>query len=820
MPSHTETSWYLDETSLIAELKRGRFQPDPPALPGYDDLIELRRGGQGAVYVATQRSTGRRVAIKVLLDGAYASQAARRRFEREIDLIASLRHPNIVQIYDSGITPRESPGGERLYFVMEFIDGMSLGEYAATDGPLRRNRSPQEAHRAIIELFAVLCDAVSYAHQRGVIHRDLKPGNIRIDAEGRPHALDFGLAKALHDDDIEQSRSRVSITGQFMGSLPWASPEQVQADAAQPLAVDTRSDVYSLGVILFHLLADRFPYDVGSGVRQTLENIITREPSRLRSLAPNADEAIEAIAMQCLAKHPDDRYQSASELAKDVRRYLAGEPIEAKRDSAWSAMRRNLRRYRLTLAVAAAAVALLTVGVAAFSWQAHVAQQARAAEAQQRELAERRFADVRTLARQFMFDVHDAIEPLAGSRKARELLVTSALEYLERLSQEAGDDRELLDELASAYDRVASIQGYPYSPNLGNTAGALESYRTALAIRERLVEAHPDDIALRRAMAGTIRLVGDLLQWTGDSAGALAHFAKSGAILTEIAAAMPDDRVTQRELAASHLKTGDVTSWQGRHAEALPHFMAARAIIAELVRTDPDNVREAINLSVCNSNIGFVLQQTGDLDGALMYQREALELTEGLLERNPENAVVRRSVSINANQVGSVLQSMGQLDDALAQFRRALELALELLDADPGSPLAVSDVTYTRNKIAGAHFAMGDRLSALEEVHAARELREQLAANDPENAGFQRDLGVSRYMAAMAYIALAEDDQHTAAERQEYWRQARHWSERSRDLFLDMQQKGTLREVDTNNPAMLTEQIARCDAMIAELENQ
>ncbi|HRQ76395.1 MAG TPA: serine/threonine-protein kinase [Phycisphaerales bacterium] len=817
MPSQTDTSWYLDETSLIAELKRGRFHAEPPSLPGYDELIELKRGGQGAVYVATQRSTGRKVAIKVLLEGAYASQAARRRFEREIELIASLRHPNIVHIYDSGVTPRESPGGERLYFVMEFIDGMSLGEYAAPDAPLRHNHSPQEAHRALIDLFAVICEAVSYAHQRGVIHRDLKPSNIRIDAEGRPHVLDFGLAKALHDDDA--TRSGVSVTGQFMGSLPWASPEQVQADAAQPLAVDTRSDVYSLGVILFHLLADRFPYDVGSGVRQTLENIITREPSRLRSIVPNMDEAIEAIAMQCLAKHPDDRYQSASELAKDVRRYLAGEPIEAKRDSTWSAMRRNLRRYRLTLALAAAVVALLTVGVAAFSWQAHAAQQARAAEAEQRELAERRFADVRALARRFMFDVHDAIEPLAGSRKARELLVTSALEYLERLSQEAGDDRDLLDELASAYDRVASIQGYPYSPNLGNTAGALQSYQTALAIRRQLVEAHPDDMALHGAMAGTMRLVGDLLQWTGDSAGALAHFAEAGGILTRVAAAMPDDRVTQRELAASHLKTGDVTSWQGRHAEAMPHFMTARSIIAELVRTDPDNVREAINLSVCNSNIGFVLQQTGDIAGALMYQREALELTERLLEKDPENSVVRRSVSINANQVGSVLQSKGQLDDALAHYRRALTLALELLDADPGSPLAVSDVTYTRNKIAGALAAMGDRPGALAEVHAARELREQLAANDPENAGFQRDLGVSRYMAAMSHIALAEDDQYSAAERQSHWREARFWSEQSRNIFLDMQQKGTLREVDTNNAAMLTEQIARCDAMIAELEN-
>ncbi|HRP62655.1 MAG TPA: tetratricopeptide repeat protein, partial [Phycisphaerales bacterium] len=279
------------------------------------------------------------------------------------------------------------------------------------------------------------------------------------------------------------------------------------------------------------------------------------------------------------------------------------------------------------------------------------------------------------------------------------------------------------------------------------------------------------------------------------------------------------DRVTQRELAASHLKTGDVTSWQGRHAEAMPHFMTARSIIAELVRTDPDNVREAINLSVCNSNIGFVLQQTGDIAGALMYQREALELTERLLEKDPENSVVRRSVSINANQVGSVLQSKGQLDDALAHYRRALTLALELLDADPGSPLAVSDVTYTRNKIAGALAAMGDRPGALAEVHAARELREQLAANDPENAGFQRDLGVSRYMAAMSHIALAEDDQYSAAERQSHWREARFWSEQSRNIFLDMQQKGTLREVDTNNAAMLTEQIARCDAMIAELEN-
>ena len=396
-----QPDWYEDPNMLLAELRRSRHLGGrPPIIPGYADLHELGRGGQGVVYRAVQRSTGQRVAIKVLSEGAFPSLTSRRRFEREIEVVTALRHPNIVRVYDSGTTP-----DGRLYSVMEYIEGERLDEWIA-DGGLQiaesgrlrdagedsrksgcetpdrfgyrrtpqgragfsRRRPPDHcssqqrftirSDKVEIEqqlrLFEKICDAVHYAHQRGVVHRDLKPGNIRIDPGGEPHVLDFGLAK-----DVAGAAESLAVTasGQFMGSLPWASPEQANGF---PDGIDVRTDVYSLGVILYQMLTGRFPYEVGGPIRDVLNRILTAEPIRPRTFNKSINDELETIILKPLAKEPERRYQSAGELSADIRRFLAGEPIEAKRDSASYVLRKNLRRYRWPLGIAAAFVVLLT----------------------------------------------------------------------------------------------------------------------------------------------------------------------------------------------------------------------------------------------------------------------------------------------------------------------------------------------------------------------------------------------------------------------------------------------------------------------------
>ncbi len=312
---------------------------ETPSLHGYELVDLIGRGAMGVVYRAVQRATGREVAVKFMHLGPFGGSHDQARFEREARVLAQLRHPNIVTVYDTGW----SHG--RFYLVMDYVDSESL------DAHVRNRRLPL---RERLELFAAICDAAHAAHLRGVIHRDLKPGNIRVDAEGQPHLLDFGLAKLAPDladtADPESFASSMTMTGQFIGSLPWASPEQAQG---LPDAVDLRTDVYSLGVILYQLLTDRFPYRVVGNLRDVIDRILTADPERPSSINPAIDDEVQTIVLKALAKEPVRRYQSAGDLALDVRRYLRGEPIEAKRDSSWYVMKKALRRHRLAATVAA-----------------------------------------------------------------------------------------------------------------------------------------------------------------------------------------------------------------------------------------------------------------------------------------------------------------------------------------------------------------------------------------------------------------------------------------------------------------------------------
>ncbi|MBK9120187.1 MAG: protein kinase [Phycisphaerales bacterium] len=388
-----ETVWYEDQEGLLAALRAGnRELPSVPVIPGYTELREISRGGQGVVFNAIQQSTRRNVAIKILQHGAWAAPVQRRRFEREIELIAALDHPNVVRLYDSGVTPTGHP-----YYVMEFVDGIGLDKLVgsgawATDGLLDPNSetaavpAPIDEHFApllplpdALALFAKVCAAVHYAHQRGIIHRDLKPSNVRVDADGEPHVLDFGLAKVAGEAPPDASGLR-SRTGEFMGSLPWASPEAIAGD---PQLADVRSDVYSLGVLLFQLLTGRFPYPIMGPLRTVLDHIQQTPPHRPSTFRRDLNDELDTIVLKCLAKEPERRYQTAGELGRDIRHYLAGEPIDAKRDSLLYTLRKNLRRYRAAAwaAVLVLMLATTTIGLIFALWLS--GRQARAHDAEQ-----------------------------------------------------------------------------------------------------------------------------------------------------------------------------------------------------------------------------------------------------------------------------------------------------------------------------------------------------------------------------------------------------------------------------------------------------
>lgn len=298
-------------------------------VPGYRLVREISRGGQGVVFLAMQENTKRQVALKVMLQGVLAGERERRRFEREVEILASMRHPNIVTIHDSGTVDGF------FYYVMDFIAGVSLDHYVS-------NNEMEIADS--LRLFQKIASAVNAAHRMGVLHRDLKPGNIRVGEDGEPYILDFGLAKGANDTDERQ----LSVTGQFLGTLPWASPEQA---VGVPGKIDLRTDVYALGVILYQMLTGAFPYSIVGPMNEVIDNILYAKPTPPSKLRRKINHEVETILLKCLSKDPERRYQSAGELARDIDNYLNGHPIEAKRDSIIYVLRKRARRHKFQSAV-------------------------------------------------------------------------------------------------------------------------------------------------------------------------------------------------------------------------------------------------------------------------------------------------------------------------------------------------------------------------------------------------------------------------------------------------------------------------------------
>ncbi len=341
----------------------GSFHLPTDALTGYRLVREIHRGGQGVVYQAVQESTQRSVAVKVLKEGPFAGARDRARFEREVHILGRLQHPNIVAIQDTGV----AAGCH--FFVMDYVSGQTLDVYMAS--------TERKVDECLI-LLAKVCDAVHAAHVNGIIHRDLKPSNIRVDSSGEPHVLDFGLAKL--SSSASPSQGELTVTGQFVGSLPWASPEQADG---RPDRIDVRTDVYSLGVVLYQMLTNRFPYEVAGNVGDVLENIRSAVPVPPRKITRGLGDEVETIVLTCIQKEKERRYQTAGELARDIRRYLDGLPIEAKRDSSLYLLRKMIRRYWLPALIAASFVVVVTAGLilSLFFWRTSVNDRNAASEA-------------------------------------------------------------------------------------------------------------------------------------------------------------------------------------------------------------------------------------------------------------------------------------------------------------------------------------------------------------------------------------------------------------------------------------------------------
>lgn len=541
-------------------------QPAPDSFAGYKITRRIHRGGQGVVYQATQEATGREVAIKVLREGPLAGPHEHARFEREIQILATFNHPHIVTIHASG----ETAGHH--FFVMDYIEGQPLDVFMA-----QRDRSVTET----IELFRQICNAVQAAHLRGVIHRDLKPSNIRIDPDGAPHILDFGLAKLAIGPEAEDVSDRaLTVTGQFVGSFPWAAPEQAEG---APQRIDLRTDVYSLGVILFQMLTSQFPYDIAGNASDVIRNIITATPAKPSSIRTEVGNEVETIVLKCLSKDPDRRYQSAGDLARDIERCLHGEAIEAKRDSTWYVFRKSLRRYRIPLAVAMSFVLLIAgFGVAMSVMYARATKEAATANRVQASL-ESIFTEL-------------GLGAASTDVTVRELLDRGAERAAGELAQEPEAKARLMHTIATTYLR------------LGLHEQAASWWSRIIELRRTVLR--NDDVAL----ATTHASLAQALEWTGYYAEADDHFRRALSTLRRVSP-RPD-----REFV-------DVLIQYGGYRQNIGEYGRARELIVEaldIVRSSRPVDEQTIERTVFV--YAGLLHDTGEYDHAERYYREALAL--------------------------------------------------------------------------------------------------------------------------------------------------------------------------------------------------
>jgi tetratricopeptide (TPR) repeat protein/predicted Ser/Thr protein kinase len=605
----------------------------PDHLGDYRILGVLGQGGMGKVYLAEQQSPKRTVALKVIRPG-WATPALLRRFEHEAEVLGRLQHPGIAQVYEAGV---HDDRGERVpFFAMECVRGRSLVEFAEQE----RLGIPER-----LELFAQVCDAVQHAHTKGVIHRDLKPGNIIVPDDGRPRVLDFGVARVT-DADVN-SRTMCTVAGELVGTVPYMSPEQIAGDAAE---LDTRSDVYALGVVLYELLTGKLPHDVRhSSIAHAARVIGEQEPARLSSVNRLFRGDIETIVGKALEKDRDRRYQSACDLAEDIRRFLRDEPIMARPPSAGYQLRKFARRNKPVVAGAAAVVISLVLGVLGTSWQA-------VAATSQSERAQREAANA-TASMQILVGMLEAANP--EERVGREPTV-----------------RETLDATAASIDQLAhgnAVVEATVRNTIGTVYQSLGQFETAEAmLREaaRLFELAdgpraPTTLTARRNLGGALIDLGRL-----DDAEAL--ITETSAIAeADLGPDAPETIASIGDLARIHEERGELEPAEAALRRALDR---ARPALGE---DDPQTLTLLHNLATN-------LKSQGRLAEAEPMARESLQNRRRVFgEKHPQTLY-------SMNNLATILVRIGQPDEAEQLLRDCYRLRTEVLGPEHPSTMTAA----------------------------------------------------------------------------------------------------------------------------------
>ena len=749
-PAHEREAWVreaaagdagLEEQvrSLLRANDAATAAEAPPPIGPYRLERILGRGGMGEVWLACRadQQYEKKVAIKLVRPGVGGGDLIQR-FLAERQILADLQHPNIAGLLDGGLTQTGQP-----YLVMEYVEGTRLDEYC--DG--RRLSIP-----ARLELFTRVCAAVNSAHQHMVIHRDLKPGNILVTAEGEPKLLDFGIAKVLKapGGSLEQT----AAGGLYLTPL-YASPELL---LGRP--VTTASDVYSLGVILYELLCGMRPHDSsGQDPADLVYAAISREPQRpsaaverqpLNTGATMAETAalrgttadklkralqgdLDGIALRALAKTPEERYGSAEQLSSDIRRYLTGQPVSAVEGTGLYIARKFVRRHAAGAALAGLLLISLLGGLAGTLWQAHVAQRERAN-------AESRFNDARQLANYVLFDLQDSIQKVPGAMPVQAELAGRTLQYLDRLAVAKGADRSLRLELGEGYLKLGDVLGqHGADDSLGDTTRALASYRKALALVEPLSREDAGNVRVQQTLARIYQQMGGTLVFTAQPDDGIAMLRRAADTFEQLARVNPRDLPRLIDAGAADQALGQHLSQKGGGfitlagaGAAIGFLQKAAGYFDAALKIDPSNSRTLQLLSATDEAIGK-LETPQDPRKAVETYGKALALLRRLPPAEQETPDVRRRRAMMLVRVGWNQGQLQEFKESLASLNEARDVLDGQAAADPQNASAAFRQVDVYRSLGIVQGYAGNAAASEENLRRAVEILDRLVERDPLN---------------------------------------------------------------------------------------
>jgi eukaryotic-like serine/threonine-protein kinase len=716
------------------------------------------RGGLGEVFIARDEELSRDVALKKIRPDRDGDDL-RARFVIEAKVTGGLEHPGIVPVYSLGVADDGRP-----FYAMRFLGDDSLIQVIRAYHERHPRPDPTAVEfRRLLGRFVAICEVIAYAHSRGVLHRDLKPHNVMLGRFGETLIIDWGLARSTGQSDpggaepgdvplAPPSRAgpTSSLPGCLIGSPPYMSPEQAAGKLDE---LGPATDVYGLGAILYSILTGHSPvlHLENEPAESVCARVVRGEIAPPRSRNPRIPRALEAVCLKALARRPEDRYPSARVLADDVERWLADEPVSARRDPLWTRFWRWVRKHRT---LTAAAVSMLVIGLVAalygYQRERAFAHDLRAAD----ERTFRRLQEAIQANEDYISDVGQDLllkEPRFADLRGR--LLGRPTKYYERLLGELAGTSNRREQalLARSQAQLGGICSF-----LDRPLEARRQYEGAIATWTVLASVQPDALEPRHELANSYCMLGVQLMETGKLDEASAAHRKALALWSRLKSARPDVPEYQAGLAHSYLGLGNVYSEASKPAEGAEEYRRAIAIWSKLAISQPDGLKYENDLGVAYINLGMVIGDIGDWDEAVKVSKEAVDRFVNLTKARPGSRSTQHWLAVSYGHLGDRLGNTGDLEGAVEAYRKGLGISAALVDAMPNVPMFQQAMAGLYTSLGQALVEMESYAEAIESLRMAIAVWFRLMGDQPDVVVYQNEMADAQATLGRALVKMNE----------------------------------------------------------------